>query len=118
VLTWSIIPDAIEWGEWSTGERHEGMFYSLISLAQKIATSAAVPLALLVLDFSGYVSSNAVQPASAVNGIRLVAGPIPAALLCLGILFAALYPLKRANYTEIAQGLEKRRAGTAEETGG
>jgi GPH family glycoside/pentoside/hexuronide:cation symporter len=118
VLTWSIIPDAIEWGEWRTGERHEGMFYSLISLAQKIATSVAVPLALLVLDFSGYVSSNAVQPASAVNGIRLVAGPIPAALLCLGILFAALYPLKRANYTEIAQGLEKRRAGIAEETGG
>jgi GPH family glycoside/pentoside/hexuronide:cation symporter len=118
VLTWSIIPDAIEWGEWRTGERHEGMFYSLISLAQKIATSAAIPLALLVLDFSGYVSSNAVQPASAVNGIRLVAGPIPAALLCLGILFAAIYPLKRANYMEIALDLEKRRAGKAEETGG
>ena len=109
VLPWAIIPDAIEWGEWKTGERHEGMFYSLITLAQKIATSVAVPLALVVLDFSGYLPNSAVQPASAVNGIRLVAGPIPAVLLVLGILFAAVYPLKRENYTAIAQELEARR---------
>ena len=37
VLPWSILPDAIEWDEWQTGERHEGMFYSLITLCQKIA---------------------------------------------------------------------------------
>ncbi|MBN1582264.1 MAG: MFS transporter, partial [Anaerolineae bacterium] len=30
VLPWSIIPDAIEWDELQTGERHEGMFYSLV----------------------------------------------------------------------------------------
>ena len=34
VLPWSIIPDAIEWDEWQTGERHEGMFYSLVTLAR------------------------------------------------------------------------------------
>ena len=74
-------------------------------------------LALLVLDFSGYVPNSALQPASAVQGIRLVAGPIPAVLLCMGLLFAAFYPLKRENYTAIAQGLEaRRRASLAEET--
>lgn len=109
VLPWSIIPDAIEWGEWHTGERHEGMFYSLITLAQKIATSVAVPLALLVLDFTGYIPNSPAQPVSAVNGIRIVAGPIPAALLCLGIFFALLYPLGRESYTEIARELESRR---------
>ena len=109
VLPWSIIPDAIEWGEWHTGERHEGMFYSLITLAQKIASSVAIPLALLVLDFTGYIPNSAVQPVSAVNGIRIVAGPIPAALLCLGILFASLYPLGRESYTQLARELETRR---------
>jgi GPH family glycoside/pentoside/hexuronide:cation symporter len=109
VLPWSILPDAIEWGEWKTGERHEGMFYSLITLAAKVASSIAIPLALLVLDASGYISSSATQPASAITGIRIVTGPIPAVMLCLGILFAILYPLGRDNYSEIAKELEARR---------
>jgi len=109
VLTWAILPDAIEYGEWQTGERHEGMFYSLITLAQKIATSIAVPTALLVLDATGYVANSDSLPQSAVNGIRIVAGPIPAVLMLGGIIFALVYPLGRENYNEIAQGLESRR---------
>jgi GPH family glycoside/pentoside/hexuronide:cation symporter len=114
IIPWSILPDAIEYGELQTGERHEGMFYSLITLAQKIAVSIALPLALLVLDRSGYVPNSEIQPDSAVLGIRLIAGPIPAVLLGLGILFAILYPLGRENYTEIARALEARRGKTAE----
>jgi glycoside/pentoside/hexuronide:cation symporter, GPH family len=109
VLTWAILPDAIEYGEWQTGERHEGMFYSLITLAQKIATSIAVPTALLVLDATGYVANSEVLPQSAINGIRIVAGPIPAALMLGGIIFALVYPLGREKYNEIAQGLEAQR---------
>jgi GPH family glycoside/pentoside/hexuronide:cation symporter len=109
VLPWSIMPDAIEWGEMKSGERHEGMFYSLLTLVQKIASSIAIPLALLVLDATGYIPNSAVQPDSAVFGIRIVAGPIPAVLLCMGILFAIFYPLGRERFTEIAQELEARR---------
>ncbi len=109
VMPWSIIPDAIEYGELQSGERQEGMFYSLISLAQKIASSIAVPLALLVLQFSGYVPNSAVQPPSAVWGIRLVAGPIPAFMLCVGILFTILFPIGRNNYGEITRQLAARR---------
>ena len=116
ILPWSILPDAIEWGEWKTGERHEGMFYSLITLAAKVASSIAIPLALLVLDASGYISSSAIQPASAITGIRIVTGPIPAVLLCLGILFAILYPLGRDNYSDIAKELEARRKAKNTET--
>jgi GPH family glycoside/pentoside/hexuronide:cation symporter len=113
VLPWSMIPDAIEYGEWQTGERHEGMFYSLITLAQKVATSIALPLALLVLNQSGYLPNSTTQPTSAVTGIRIIAGPIPAVLLGLGILFAGLYPLGRENYSQIAQMLEARRNSEA-----
>lgn len=114
VLTWAILPDAIEYGEWQTGERHEGMFYSLITLAQKIATSIAVPTALLVLDATGYVANSTTLPQSAINGIRIVAGPIPAVLMVGGIIFALVYPLGRENYNEIAQGLESRREAEAD----
>jgi GPH family glycoside/pentoside/hexuronide:cation symporter len=109
VMPWAIIPDTIEYGELQSGKRNEGMFYSLITLAQKVASSIAVPLALLVLQFSGFVPGSAVQPASAINGIRLVAGPIPAVAICMGILFTALFPLGRENYREINRQLEERR---------
>ena len=114
VLTWAILPDAIEYGEWQTGERHEGIFYSLITLAQKIATSVAVPTALLVLDATGYIANSETLPQSAINGIRIVAGPIPAAMMLAGILFALAYPLGREKYAEIAQGLESRRHAEAD----
>ncbi len=109
VIPWSIIPDAIEWDELQTGERHEGMFYSLITLVQKIASSIAIPLVLLLLDVTGYVPNAAQQPVSALWGIRIVIGPIPAALLCGGILFAFLYPLSRERHAQIVQELEARR---------
>jgi len=108
VLPWSIIPDAVEWDELQTGARHEGMFYSLITLAQKIASSFAIPLALLFLKWSNYVPNADRQPVSALWGIRIIIGPIPAALLCGGILFAILYPLNRTRYAEVVQQLEQR----------
>jgi glycoside/pentoside/hexuronide:cation symporter, GPH family len=110
VLPWSIIPDAIEWGEWHTGERHEGMFYSLVMLAMKVASSITIPLVLLVLQFTGYTPGAAVQPQSALLGIRLVIGPVPALLLFGGILFAIFYPISRENHRRMVEDLELRRA--------
>lgn len=110
VLPWSILPDAIEWDEWHTGARHEGMFYSLIMLMQKIASSIAIPLILLLLDATGYAPNAAQQLPSALFGIRLVVGPVPAVLLCAGILFAVLYPLTREEFSRIVVELEERRA--------
>jgi glycoside/pentoside/hexuronide:cation symporter, GPH family len=105
VLTWSIIPDAIEVDELATGQRHEGIFYSLVSLFKKIASSIAIPTALLVLDRSGFISpTNQVlaptEPASAVLAIRMMIGPVPSVLLLGGILFAAFYPLSRSSHAK------------------
>jgi GPH family glycoside/pentoside/hexuronide:cation symporter len=110
VLPWAIIPDAIEWDELNTGERHEGMFYSLVTLMQKIASSVAIPLVLLVLDATGYMPNATQQPDNALLGIRIVIGPIPAVILFLGILFAVLYPLDRERFAEVNRELESRRS--------
>jgi len=114
VLPWSIIPDAIEWGELQTGQRHEGMFYSLVTLAEKITSSVAIPLVLLLMQVTGYVPNAPQQPASALLGIRIAMGPIPAALLCLGILFAILYPLSRERYAQVVQELSARQGVAGE----
>ncbi len=115
VMPWAILPDAIEYGELQSGERNEGIFYSLITLAQKVASSIAVPLTLLVLDATGYIANSPTQPQSAIFGIRLVSGAIPALTLGMGILFTWLFPLNRENYQEIERQLEARRAAAKEE---
>jgi len=109
VLPWAMIPDAMEVDELRTGERHEGMFYSLVTLMGKAANSIAVPLALMVLDLSGYIPNAAEQPESTLTGIRLVVGPIPALLLVCGIVFAILYPLSRKEHHDVVHELEVRR---------
>ena len=109
VLPWAMIPDAIEVDELDSGKRHEGMFYSLVTLMSKTTNSIAVPLALAILDFSGYIPNAAVQPTSTLTGIRLVVGPIPALLLVGGIIFAIFYPLSREEHHEVVQQLEVRR---------
>ena len=109
VLTWAIIPDAVEVDELTTGQRHEGVFYSLVSLFKKIASSVAIPLTLLVLDWSGYVSNAATQKTSTILAIRVLMGPVPSVLLLGGIVFALFYPLSRADHAETRKEIAARR---------
>jgi GPH family glycoside/pentoside/hexuronide:cation symporter len=111
VLPWAIIPDAIEWEEWHTGKRHEGMFYSLITLMGKAGMAIAQPVGLLILQLSNFQEGQGVvQPPSALTGIRLVIGILPAILLVSGIVMAIFYPLTRKQHHEIVEGLRARRA--------
>jgi GPH family glycoside/pentoside/hexuronide:cation symporter len=109
VLPWAMIPDAIEYGELNTGERHEGVFYSLVTLMAKVASSVAIPLTAFVLELTDYVPNSSAQPQSALNGIRLLMGPIPAVLLIIGIVFALRYPLERKEFNIILDKLKKQR---------
>jgi len=110
VLTWAMIPDAVEVDELESGARHEGMFYALVTLFRKVASSIAIPVALLVLDLSGFVSNAAAQPESAVWAIRVLTGPVPSVLLLGGILFARFYPLSRQLHSETREQIAARRA--------
>jgi glycoside/pentoside/hexuronide:cation symporter, GPH family len=112
VLPWAIIPDAVEWDELQTGQRHEGTFYSLVLLLHKVAASLALPLTLLVLEWSGYVSNAEVQSPSAVRAIQILTGPAPAVLLCIGIVFATLYPLGRERHAQVRAELAARHAAS------
>jgi GPH family glycoside/pentoside/hexuronide:cation symporter len=101
VLPWSMIPDAVEVDELETGARHEGMYYSLVTLLRKIATAIALPSMLWILDSSGFVSNALEQTPSATKAIIGLTGPGPAVFMLLGILFAIFYPLSREDHAKI-----------------
>jgi GPH family glycoside/pentoside/hexuronide:cation symporter len=114
VLTWSMIPDAVEWDELQTGQRHEGMFYSLVQTLRKVGSSLSLPFVLLMLEWTGYVANAPTQPPTTILGIQSLVGPIPATFLLLGIFLAARYPLDRKRFAELRAELARRHAKKAE----
>ena len=115
VIPWSIIPDAIEYDELKTGEQTRGHVLQLDLSLSKSRLILCHPAGVAGVGCHGYIPNSATQPPSAVLGIRIVTGPIPAVMICIGIVFAILYPLGRERYTQIAQELEERRSGSTKE---
>jgi GPH family glycoside/pentoside/hexuronide:cation symporter len=109
VLTWAMIPDAVEVDELESGARHEGMFYALVTLLRKMASSIAIPMTALVLGWSGYISNSAQQPESAVWAIRILIGPVASFFLLGGILFARFYPLSREAHADTRAKIASRK---------
>ncbi len=108
VLTWAMIPDAVEVDELESGARHEGMFYALVTLINKITISIAMPLALLVMDWSGFSSNAPTQSARTLWAIRILTGPVPALFLLAGILFALFYPVSRESHAATRERIAAR----------
>ncbi len=115
VIPWSMLPDIIEDDQSKTGQRREGSFYAFASFFQKLGTGAALWAMGLALAMTGYINPapNAalpIQPPATVLAIRFFAGPIPAVLLALSILFAWRYPITRESHQALVDQLAARDA--------
>ena len=108
VLPWSIIPDVVEWDELQTGQRHEGVFYSLVTLFRKVASSLAIPAALAILGLTGYVANASNQSSTAMIGLLVMVGPVPAVLFLVGAGFARRLPITRSSFTAVRSQLAQR----------
>ncbi len=60
-VSWAMMGDAIDYNEWKTGKREEGVVYSLHSFFRKLAQGIGPAVALIIMQSMGYVN-NAVDP--------------------------------------------------------
>jgi glycoside/pentoside/hexuronide:cation symporter, GPH family len=104
----SMQADVIDYDEWVTGQRREGRFIGMWSLAKKFAMAASAGLALPVLDFFGYIEGGSVQPESTVIALRwlYVGGPVLCNVIAFGI--AAMYPMTREIHSRYRAEIEAR----------
>jgi glucuronide carrier protein len=111
MLVWALEADTVEYGEWKTHVRTEGITYALFSFTRKTGQAVGGALAAYALAWGGYSSTAHVQSAHALLGIRAGAGLLPFifALLALGIML--IYPLTDARHKEIVAEIAARRAG-------
>lgn len=56
-VSWAMMGDAIDYNEWKTGKREEGVVYSLHSFFRKLAQGLGPALALVVMSWLGYVNN-------------------------------------------------------------
>jgi glucuronide carrier protein len=109
IVVWALEADTVEYGEWKTGVRTEGITYALFSFTRKTGQAVGGALAAYALALGGYKSGGA-QTADALFGIQLAAGAIPAVLTILAVLVMSKYKLTDAMHAEILAEIQARRS--------
>ncbi|PPL20359.1 glucuronide transporter [Microterricola pindariensis] len=112
MLVWTLEADTVEYGEWKTGVRAEGITYALFSFTRKTGQAVGGALAAFSLAWGGYAAGAAEQTAHAELGIRAGAGLIPLVASAVAILFMVFYPLTDAKHKQIVAEIAERRALT------
>jgi GPH family glycoside/pentoside/hexuronide:cation symporter len=108
VLPVAITADVIDFDELGSGLRREGAYFGVWALVMKFAgalASGAVGVALEVLG----CLPNETQSASTILGLKVLHGPVPAAMMLLGFVVFLRFPLTRERHAEVQTQLGARR---------
>lgn len=109
-LMWALEADTVEYGEWRTGVRTEGTTYAVFSFTRKVGQAVGGAAAAFGLAFVGYVAQQDVQSQATQDGIRYIAGFVPAAFITIGVLIMVFYPLTEARFRTMVAEVAARRA--------
>ena len=135
-VSWAMMGDAIDYNEWKTGKREEGVVYSLHSFFRKLAQGVGPAVALVIMTGLGYVNNANLDAAGnytnipdangafnainvewlgwdvAVNLRVLVAVLFVVAAVMQFIGLALIYNLDKKTLETMTSELEARHAGT------
>lgn len=104
---WALLPDTIEYGEWKTGIRNEGLLYSGGSMGQKVGVGLGSAILGWVLSAGGYIGGQIEQPETAVNAIFILFIYLPIIVFFIQIILLYFYKLDKI-YPKIESDLAKR----------
>ena len=110
MIAGAMIADSVEVGEFKTGQRREGVYYSAASFVQKVAVALVLWSIGFALDKAGYVAG-AEQSASSLTAIRFLVSWALAVLVGLGIVFAPINPMTREKHAALLEALRRKKAG-------
>ncbi|MFB0836967.1 MULTISPECIES: glycoside-pentoside-hexuronide (GPH):cation symporter [unclassified Arthrobacter] len=109
ILTWALIADTVEYGEWKTGVRVQGINYALLAATRKLGMGFGGGLVAFALAWGGYSSSVQEQAAPTLTAIRAAAGLLPAALVLAAVVIMSWYRLTDQKHAELVAGLQESR---------
>jgi len=103
LIFYAMTADTVDWGEWRTGRRQEGVVFGAISFANKFAAGVATGAVGTALAWVGFISDQT-QSDATLNGMRVIGLLIPAAAFLLSAALMLRYPLSKARHEEILAG--------------
>lgn len=108
-LLWTMIADSADYGEWTTGRRATGLYFSAAVFAQKAGWGIGAAIAGWILAASGFVA-NMVQNDTAITGIKLLVSVIPGILYMSCAIFMIFYKIDLKTTTLMKKDLDERRS--------
>jgi len=107
-LLYGMIGDTVDYGQWKTGVRADGLCSSGTSLMLKLGGAIAPTMLLAMLAANGYVANAAEQTAGALSTMNLVMNMIPALLCALSFVVFLFYKLNTEKHYQIIEELKAR----------
>lgn len=96
----SMLADTVDYGQWTTGKRQEGIVFATNIFKTKVASAVAGATAAFTLAAVGYVA-NATQTVSTLNGLHAVFTLVPGFLGVLAVLPLLRYDLSERRHAEL-----------------
>ena len=106
----AIQADVIDYDELKTGERREGLYIGLWSIAKKLAAALGVGAGLALLGASGYVP-NIKQSESVVFTLRVLYALVPCLCNAAALVIATAYPISGDLHREIRDAISRQAEG-------
>lgn len=100
--------DTMDYGEWKTGTRVEGMLGSMNGFCSKLGSGMASGAVGLIMGLAGYDGTLEVQSAAATVSIKALFNYLPMALMIVLLLLAIAYKLDK-ELPKIKEELAKKR---------
>jgi GPH family glycoside/pentoside/hexuronide:cation symporter len=112
-LIYAITGDTIEYGEWKTGVRVQGVLFSVQSVAVKVGQGGITAIFGIFLAAIGYDGLKQAQEQVTLNGIEMFFKYVPILVYIIQIALLFAYKLDK-EFPQILKDLEERRAQRAE----
>lgn len=103
---WAMVPDTVEYSQWKTGLRREGILYGFFYFAFKLSVAVPGILVGTVLKLCGYVPNTA-QNQVVLLGIKSLLTIIPAVFVIAGIVLISLFPIDEAMHLKMRREIEE-----------
>ena len=110
-IMWAIEADTVEYGQWRTGVRIEGLTYALFSLTRKCGQSLGGSIPAFLLAAGGYVPNAPVQDETARQAILQAVALVPVLAFAAAFTIMACYPLTDRRFAELLAEIKDRTAG-------
>lgn len=107
-LLWTMIADSADYGEWKSGRRSTGLYFSAAVFAQKAGWGIGAAIAGWILTISQFVP-NVEQTETAITGIKLLVSVIPGILYMSCAIFMIFYKIDSKTTDLMKKDLDERR---------